>query len=155
MHKRALLGTVAMLGVGLTLVATAYACTVVGGQTYASPTSGRPGDYISVSASGARASTYYYVHFLNFKSSQDGMGTCMSRSGVSHPDVRYSTALLSSSTGSIASRSAPIPTDIHPSDSTLNHGAHPSNSTNGGPALFCHITSGYGYATKSASVTIL
>lgn len=156
MNKRAVfLAALATVALALAVAATAYACTIVAGQTSASPTSGRPGSGISVAATGARANTYYYVHFLNFRSSQDSMGTCMSRSGVSHPDVRYTPAILSSSMGSIASRTAPIPTDIHPSNSSLNHGAHPSNSSNGGPALFCHITSGYGYATRSASVTVL
>lgn len=154
MQKRALLGSAATLAVGLLLTATAYACTIVGGQTYASPSSGSAGSGISVSASGARANTYYYVHFLNFRSDQDSMGTCMSRSGVGHPDLRYTPSILSSSSGSIATRTAPIPTDVHTSTS-LNHPAHRSNSTNGGPALFCHITYGYGYATKSASVTVL
>lgn len=154
MNKRLLLGVFATLAVGATLAGTAYACTVIAGQTFASPASGSPGSGISVSGSGARANTSYYVHFLNFKSDQDGMNTCMSRTGVGHPDLRYSPSILSSSTGSIAARTAPIPTDVHTS-TLINHAAHPSSSTNGGPALFCHITSGYGYATKSASVTVL
>lgn len=155
MRKRmSLLAVLAVVGVALATAATAYACTVIRGQTYVNRTSGTPGTGIGVWATGARPSTYHYVHFLNFRTHQDGMRTCMSRSGVSHPDLRRTGAILSSSTGAIAARTVAIPTDVHTSTS-VNHPAHRSNSSNGGPALFCHITGGYGYATRSASVTVL
>ncbi len=155
MSKRAVLLLVfALAGIALATAATAYACTVIRGQTYANRTSGAAGTGVGLWAYSARPSTYYYVHFLNFRMHQDGMGTCMSRSGVSHPDLRRTGAIASSSTGAIPARTVAIPTDVHTSTS-LNHPAHRSNSSNGGPALFCHITGSYGYATRSASVTVL
>ena len=154
MSKRAvLLSVLAVAGVALVTAATAYACTTIRGQTYASTTSARAGQVISLRAAGALANTRYYVHFLNFASQTDAMNICMSRSGVGHPDLRMYPYLTSSSTGSIATHSVRVPTDVHASTS-VNHPAHVSNSSNGGPARFCHITTGYGYGTRAASVTI-
>ncbi len=155
MSKRAvLLVVLAVCGAALATAATAYACTVIRGQTYASATSGAAGASITLRAAGARPSTAHYVHFLNFRSDWDAMRICMSRSGVSHPDLRTGAAQTSSSTGAIASRAIAIPRDVHASTS-VNHPAHRSNTSNGGPALFCHITSGRGYGTRAASVTVL
>ena len=157
--QRVVLAAIASTAAALAFASVAYACTVVGGQTYvdgySSGVSKYPGDSMSVTGSGARPGWYYWTHFLNFRSEQDSMGTCMNGSGATHPDVYYSTGQYASSTGGLSARTRTVPTDIHPGDSTRDHATHPSNSTNGGPALVCHITDRYEYATRSASVTIL
>ena len=159
LKRRAAVGVIATAAVVLAFASVAYACTVVGGQSYvdgySSGVSKYPGDSMSVTGSGARPGWYYYTHFLNFKREQDSMATCMNGGGATHPGVYHSTGQYASSSGYLSARTRTVPTDIHPGDSTRDHATHPSNSTNGGPALVCHITPQYEYATKSASVTIL
>lgn len=150
----ALFAAVATLTACVALPAEAHG-QVAGGQTTVTPGSGSPGTAITVKGSGAARDTDYFIRLLNFANEAGPPQTCRSKTGASHPDIIRGASVRSDKKGVLPTVARTIPTDIHPSDPALNHGAHASNSGNGGSALVCHPTSGYGATTKPAGVTVL
>ncbi len=133
----------------LLFASVAFACTIVGGQTYTTNSSGShisgvkvaPGGTIYADAHSVPGyPDYYAIHFLNFKSQQDSMGTCMGKAkpGGGYYDVRISSYQYTSD-NFISVMAGTIPSTAQASTS----------------ALLCHIdNSNVDYATKSATITI-
>ncbi|MDQ6947648.1 MAG: hypothetical protein M3256_15610 [Actinomycetota bacterium] len=142
-RQKATLSTLVLAGV-LVFASAAYACTTVKGTTTVTPTSAAHGTSVSmsVSATGAQASTRFTAYYLNPSSEHDSMGTCMP--AIQYPDpTKIAGPTTSSSTGVISKVT----------NSSFNVGA-------AGTAWVCFIDSDtngvplYNYATNKAAVTV-
>lgn len=145
MTRKLMLVPVTVIAAVMLLASVAYACTYVGGQTYVliggnhytSGVSVARGGSVDIDAHSVPGYPDYYAgFFLNFKSWQDGMLTCMAKSGYSERRV---TAWQYTSDNFISSMTATIPSDAQVSSS----------------ALLCHEDdSMIDYATNSATITV-
>lgn len=139
-QRRLVLVPLAVAAVVLAFASVAYACTTItgtitttlNGTTCSNSTASctvHPGDTISSTATGlTRGGPYWSLYFLNYKSTQDSMNTCMSNVPGAEQKIA---GPVQSSSGQV-SGSGQIPVTAQPSS---------TSSTPTGPALVCWLTS--------------
>lgn len=162
-HRRWILVPLTVAAVGLAFASVAWACTTIVGSISTTapapnpnpcpngPPAGcqvHPGDTISSTATGVGVAPKWSLYFLNYKSTQDGMNTCMSKVPFSEQKV----AGPVTQSGGQVSGSGQIPLTALPSS---------ASSTPKGPALVCWIDSNstgvpnYNYATPPTELNVL
>lgn len=147
MPRRASLVLLTVAAVGLAFASAAFACTLGGIQGFTenvTPTSGRPGTTVSATGRLARPNTPFNLHFLNFRSQQDQMGTCMGDAKKGGVDQPIGGPTVSNGSGTIARTSGAIPLTAKP---------NPTDGSN--PALLCFVSAGAVWATTPATFTVL
>lgn len=153
MLRKSFLLSLAIAGLALTLASVAWACTTVQGSTTLSATSGAAGSTLTATGDNALANhSGWTIHFLNYKSTQDTMFTCMGTAPGGAPvgdqDISSppGTTYGSTNTGHIpalGTATGKIPPKAQKTLTPLD------------PALICFVDSGYNNATNAASFTVL
>lgn len=139
-QRRLVLVPLAVAAAVLAFASVAYACTTItgtitttlNGTTCSNSTASctvHPGDTITSTATGLTHGPWWSLYFLNYKSTQDSMNTCMSN--VPGAEQKIAGPVQQSSSGQV-SGSGQIPVTAQPSS---------TSSTPTGPALVCWLTS--------------